>query len=73
MRKVFSNFEQLPVNLSCNLFDTLLRSILTYNCEIWNMEDYLPIYRALIRADTNDKTCDILSLEDKTSYEKIQL
>ena len=71
MRKIFSNFEQLPVNLSCTLFDTLLRPILTYNCEIWYMEDYLPIYRALIRADKNNKTCDTLSLEDKTSYEKI--
>lgn len=71
MRKIFSNFEQLPVNLSCKLFDTLLRPILTYNCEIWYMEDYLPIYRALIRADKNNKTCDTLSLEDKTSYEKI--
>ena len=35
------------------------------------MEDYLPIYRALIRADKNNKTCGTLSLEDKTSYEKI--
>jgi hypothetical protein len=35
MRKIFSNFEQLPVNLSCTLFDTLLRPILAYNCEIW--------------------------------------
>jgi hypothetical protein len=70
-RKIFSNFEQLPVNLSCKLFDTLLRPILTYNCEIWYMEDYLPTYRALIRADKNNKTWDILSLEDKTSYEKL--
>ena len=28
------------------------------------MGDYLPIYRALIRADKNNKTCDTLSLED---------
>jgi hypothetical protein len=37
----------------------------------WYMEDYLPIYRALIGADKNNKTCDTLSFEDKTSYEKI--
>ena len=71
MRKIFSNFEKLTVNLSCKLFDTLLRPILTYNCEIWYIEDYRPIYRAFIRADKNNKTCDTLSLEDKTSYEKI--
>ena len=71
MRKIFSNFEKLTVNLSCKLFDTLLRPILAYNCEILYIEDYLPIYRALIRADKNNKTCDTLSLDDKTSYEKI--
>jgi hypothetical protein len=42
------NIFKLPVNLSCKLFDTPLRPILTYNCEIWYMEDSLPIYRALI-------------------------
>jgi len=36
------------------------------------MDDYLPIYRALIRGVKNNKTCDTLSLEDKTSYEKIR-
>jgi hypothetical protein len=25
LRKLFSNFEHLPVNLSCKLFDTLIR------------------------------------------------
>ena len=38
---------------------------------MWYMEDYLPIHRALIRADKNNKICDTLSLEDKISYEKI--
>ena len=35
MRKGFANFEQLPVNLSCKLFDTLIRPVLSYNSEIW--------------------------------------
>jgi hypothetical protein len=42
LRKLFSNFEQLPVNLSCKLFDTLIRPIISYNCEIWYMNEYLP-------------------------------
>jgi hypothetical protein len=50
LRKLFSNFEQLPVNLSCKLFDTLIRPILSYNCEIWYMDEYLPLCRAMLRA-----------------------
>lgn len=71
LRKLFANFEHLPVNLSCKLFDTLIKPILNYNSEIWYMDDYLPIYRALLRAETNNKFCDILSFDNKTSYEKI--
>ena len=54
LRKLFSNFEQLPVNLSCKLFDTLIRPILSYNCEIWYMDEYLPLYRAMLRATRNN-------------------
>jgi hypothetical protein len=35
------------------------------------MDDYLPLYRAIIRAEKNNKTCDKLSFDYKTSYEKI--
>ena len=70
MRKIFSNFEQLPVNLSCKLFDTPLRPILTYNCEIWYMEDYLPIYRALIRADKIIKLVILCHLKIKHHMKK---
>ncbi|CAB9544920.1 hypothetical protein BROOK1789C_2050 [Bathymodiolus brooksi thiotrophic gill symbiont] len=71
MRKLFSNFEQLPVNLSCKLFDTLIRPILSYNCEIWYMDEYLPLYRAMLRATRNNTFCDTLALQEKSSYEKI--
>ena len=71
MRNIFSNFEQLPVNLSCKLFDTLLRPILTYNCEIWYMEDYLPIrYRALIRGDKIIKLVRLCHLKIKHHMKK---
>jgi hypothetical protein len=70
MRKIFLNFEQLPVNLSCKLFDTLLRPILTYNCEIWYIEDYLPIYRALIRADKIIKLVILCHLKIKHHMKK---
>ena len=71
MRKLFSNFEQLPVNLSCKLFDMLNRPILSYNCEIWYMDEYLPLYRAMLRATRNNTFCDTLALHEKSSYEKI--
>ena len=71
MRKLFSNFEQLPVNLSCKLIDTLIRPILSYNCEIWYMDEYLPLYRAMLRATRNNTFCDTLALQEKSSYEKI--
>ena len=58
LRKLFSNFEQLPVNLSCKLFDMLIRPILSYNCEIWYMDEYLPLYRAMLRATRNNTFCD---------------
>ena len=63
MRKIFSNFEQLPVNLSCKLF-------IIVKFGIWRII-FQYTDSALIRADKNNKTCDTLSLEDKTSYEKI--
>ena len=57
------------MNLSCKLFDTLIRPVLQYNCEVWYMDDYLPLYRAILMAEKNNKTCDKLSFDYKTSYE----
>ena len=51
LRKLFSNFQHLPVNFSYKLFDTLIRPVVNYNSEIWYMDDYLPLYRALLRAE----------------------
>lgn len=42
-----------------------------YNCEVWFMEEYLPIVRSKERAIRNGNTCDALSLADKSSFEKI--
>jgi hypothetical protein len=35
-----SNFQNVPVDLSCKLFDSLIRPITLYNSEIWFMEEY---------------------------------
>ena len=71
LRKIFNNFTQLPVNLSCKLFDTLVRPILCFNSEIWFMDDYLPSYRAMLRAIKNNISCDTLALQEKSVYEKV--
>ena len=71
LRNRFSNFQSLPISLSCKLFDTLIRPILLYNCENWFMEINLPIVKSLERAVRNGNSCDILSLTDKSPYEKV--
>ena len=48
-----------------------LRQILTYNSEIWFMDDYFSISRAIFRSEQSGCVCDTLSLEDKFCYEKI--
>ena len=61
----------LPIKLSIKLFDVLIRPVLLYNCEIWFMDDYSPTFKSLKRSKQNNTNCDILTLEDKYSYEKI--
>ena len=44
----------MPVNVSTHLFDSLVRPILAYNCEIWNRDVYKPYYNATERAKKNN-------------------
>ena len=69
LKSRFSNFQSIPVNLSLKLFDTLVRPILLYNSEIWFMENYINILKSSKRAEQHGSICDILSLEDKFSFE----
>ena len=39
LKNRFMNFNSILVNLSCKLFDILIRPILTYNSEIWFMDE----------------------------------
>ena len=71
-QKFMSNFNNIPTELSCKLFDILIRPILTYNSEVWFMDTYLPVYRALNRAEKNNyRTRDLSSLEEKSGVEKV--
>lgn len=66
-----SNFKHIPVELSCKLFDNLIRPIILYNSEIWYMDDYLSMYKALQRSNVSGKNVDILSFSDKPAFEKV--
>jgi hypothetical protein len=44
------SLSELPVTVSTHLFDSLVRPILTYNCEIWNMDTYKAHYNVTLRA-----------------------
>ena len=66
-----SNFVNVPADLSCKLFDTLIRPILLYNSEVWFMENYLSIYKSVNRSRSHGTICDTLSLGDKFCFEKI--
>ena len=65
------NSNSIPIIQSCKLFDILIRPILTYNSEIWFMDDYFAISRAISRSEQSGYVCHTLSLEDKFGYEKI--
>ena len=66
-----SDFLHIPIDLSCKLFDSLIRPIILYNSEIWFMEDYFSIYKAVKRARLHGRNCDKLSLSDKFCFEKV--
>ena len=63
-----SGFGQLPVRVSCNLFATLVKPILTYNSEICYMDTYIQFYRAKLRANKNSSTPDAIHFIEKTVF-----
>ena len=66
-----NSLNELPVNISTHLFDSLVRPILTYNCEIWNRDVYKPYFNATERARKNNFNVDQMQFIEKTPYDKI--
>jgi hypothetical protein len=60
-----SSLNELPVNVSTHLFDSLVRPILTYNCELWNMDVYKPYFNATERAKKNNFNVDQMQFIEK--------
>jgi hypothetical protein len=61
----------LPVNVSTHLFDSLVRPILAYNCEILNMDGYKLYFNATESAKKNYFNVDQMQFIEKTPYDKI--
>ncbi len=57
-----SDFGNIPVNAACNLFNILIKPILTYNSEIHFMDSYLKYYNSQIRAKRTIKILTIYLL-----------
>ena len=71
LKSYTSSLNELPVNVSTHLFDSLVRPILTYNCEIWNMDVYKPYFNATERVKKNNFNVDKMQFIEKTPYDKI--
>ena len=70
LKKYMLNFVNVPADVSCELFDTLIRPILLYNSEVWFMDNYLSIYKSVNRSRSHGTICDTLSLGDKFCFKK---
>jgi hypothetical protein len=68
-----SDFGQTPVKVACNLFDTLVKPILTYNSGISFMDSYLKLFRATLCTEKSNYKIDELHFIDKTAIEKVHL
>ena len=51
----FSAVGNVPVDISLQLFDSLIKPILTYNADICMMDSHLPLFRTKNRARNNYK------------------
>ena len=73
IKSLTSKYGHLPIKVACNLFDTMVKPILTYNAEISFMDQYLKYYRAKKRSTKNNSEVDIFTFIDRTLPEKLHL
>ena len=67
-----SNTNRLPANLSCHIFDSLVRPILTFNSEIWYMDVYRPFYNSERRVNNNEKSVNnYFNFIDRSIVDKV--
>ena len=66
IRSYTSNITQMPANLACHLFDSLVRPILTFNSEIWYMDIYRSYHNSDCRAKQNKIKTDYFHFIDRS-------
>ena len=66
-----SHLNQIPANLACHLFDSLVRPILTFGSEIWYMDIYKSFYNSSCRSKQNNSKVDYLNFIDKSIIDKV--
>ena len=67
------SINDLPINVACNLFDTLVKPIALYNSEITYLDTYISYLRAKKRASISGKQLEPFSFIDKSPIEKLHL
>ena len=73
IKSLTSQYGHLPLKVACNLFDTMVKPVLTYNAEMGFMDQYLKYYRAKKRSEKNNSEVDIFTFIDRTLPEKLHL
>ena len=64
-----TSLNNLPVEVANNLFDSLVKPIMTYNSEVTYLDTFISLYRVKKRASTNDKEVELRNCIDKTPIE----
>lgn len=73
MRHYTKSINNLPINVACNLFDLLVKPIMTYNSEITYVDTYISYYRAKNRANRSGRIVNQLDFIDKNPIENTHL
>jgi hypothetical protein len=68
-----TSLNNLPVKVANNLFDSLVKPIMTYNSEVTYLDTFISLYKAKKRASTNDKEVDLFNFINKTPIENFHL
>ena len=72
IRSYISNANIMPANLSCHIFDSLVRPILTFNSEIWYMDVYRSFYNSELRVNNNEKSINnYFNFIDRSIVDKV--
>jgi hypothetical protein len=64
-----TSLNNLTVEVANNLFDILVKPIMTYNSEVTYLDTFISLYRVKKRASTNDKEVELCNFIDKTPIE----